>query len=1029
MRSWSAVKIENWDGPRAGQPLVKVTLTLRGIVNRRVQTYTCKILYIYACEGEYVYLFGTNSNIKNLHLRPKAEYLTEFFDDLPEFERNLVNPDSAPKYTATFEIEDEIDNGVMLSYESFTFPIGVGGYNLDVTSSAFNMYLKRLSEIGLKYDERLSDNLYRSMTHEAIKNLDWTNGDSDMAAKYEPGMNKFKKVLRLIGRGFDEVKAYIDGIQQSNAVTYADNDGMTNYALSDALNTRGWDICSIKPYFAQWLDYVTGAKKNQPDFDKNDICDTAVTSNYKVVFNHEDYEYKPYKNETDGYFLCCGNQEYALNGETEKLVTDRYIVYCEKRLFFDCNGDLKICFQNDHGECEDHITVRDDDNTGFVYIDGKSYKIYTTTRLEKAIRSYSDETPWNSNKINYEFLRRLALSSNSILSKKGTIAGIEELLGLFGLVSRRFITKSEYEYSYGRDEDDQLIYVDNYNETYDYVIKEQTLLTQPIRETSNLAKNLMDIDWYNSTKTYKYNSYNAKHGVYDSYRGLPVTYVNYYYQRGTSGAVTDIEHNGVGERRNFAYRLLYPYFDKYAEHDGGMYYQMYGGWLTQGPYTINKEGEILCGDVFTETLRNVYEVTHAIDLVNIPINHLQNDFFVEVEDNSVPFVLINGIPFEVKTESVKYNNSYVKCSFIELAISNVGVLLGHTELHSGTLIVSNPCYSQFQRTVDFSTYDRERVIKIYLYKGTGIKTPFDASVDTGVTPSIILRDPNVDADEPTNPIIFQYISGDDTYSKYWHLADKSYGYKFKMTEANYDNYPDSLYQDGWERIPASDPRAKYLDMIETIKVSNNPHSAKLPYDDGVEYLRRYEVLFKAALDEEAFNETCYENGIVDTESIAAIGFPNIIKYNEVTGLGSIQTLQDDKIHGFCNLVSTGGTKTKYGTDRNTLKYTTRTVLFRGANGLNYGDNDFGIDLADSSIDNIINTKYMELIFNVYTYDVEKYKYIHDVVMKYLEQELPSTIICRVTYDNTAIYEEAIGDYISADNNDLTMEVNRTFIVR
>ena len=1018
---WRVIKVNNEKPCVPGTVVAKIQLDFTG-------GKSAIILYIYMGAGEYAYMYGSN-DLGTLHLRPKASYLTEFFDSLPPFEHKLLDPDTYPKYTATFEVENEIDNGVMISYETFTFPVTEGGYNIDIVGSAFDLYISKLSRLGMMYDERLSDNLYRSMTHESIKNLDWTNGNEEITEKYAPGLDKIKKVLRIIGRCFDEVKAYIDGIGQSDTVTYSDNNGMTNYALSDALNVKGWDICSIKPYFAQWYEAATGEAVSQEDaLQDRKICDSGVTTNYAIGFSQDDYIYHPYNNEAKGVFMCCDKASEANDGETERLISDKYVVYNGKRLFFDCDDILRIQYEGDEDVTEipynaDGVELQCVEDGEMVT---RKYDVLVERRLENVILPFSDQAEWGSNKINYEFLRRFMLNSSSILAKKGTIAGIEELLGLFGLVSKRFITKSEYPYNYGRDDDGNPIYVDGYNETFDYMIQEESVLTQPIQDATSLKKDLMDIDWYNSTKTYRYNSLAARHGVYESYRGLPVRYINYY----TDGTGTTTEqYDASGNSRTFAYRKLYPFFDKNIEHDGGMYYQMYGGWLTQGPYTISKYGEILCGDIFTETLRNIYEVTYPTDLVTIPINQVRDEFYVEVENNSVPFVIINGVAYDIKTESVKVGSSYSACSYIEVAISNVGLLLGHSEFNSGHLLVSNPCYDNWTRDVDYTKYDRERLVKVYLYKVVGsAKKPFNVNgeVNAGDVVGITLLDSERSADTANN-IVFMYVSGDDSYSKYWFLNEREYAYKFRMdVDPSYGEYIMSLYQDGWYRIDADDPIAKYLDAIETVKISNNPHSAKLPYDDGVEYLLRYVQLFKQPLAEGAFNEECYEDGIVDTTAIEPIGFLNIV--DEETG--AINVLRDDKVHGFYHHWREGQSGLRYGADGNELKDVTRVLMFRDTNSVTYGDNDVWSDLEDSSIDCIINTKYVELIFNVYLTDIERYKYFHDVVMKYLEQVLPSTIICRVTYDNTAIYDEAVGDYYAAaPDNQLTMEVGNTFIVR
>ena len=92
--------------------------------------------------------------------------------------------------------------------EDFIFPTTYGGYNLDASTDIFSNYALRFSEIGLYYDEYFTDNLYRSMTHESIKNFDWTytrkynEGDEE---EYIHGGEKIQKALRIFAREFDEI--------------------------------------------------------------------------------------------------------------------------------------------------------------------------------------------------------------------------------------------------------------------------------------------------------------------------------------------------------------------------------------------------------------------------------------------------------------------------------------------------------------------------------------------------------------------------------------------------------------------------------------------------------------------------------------------------------------------------------------------------------------------------------------------------------------------------------------------------------
>ena len=93
------------------------------------------------------------------------------------------------------------------------------------------------------YDEHFTDNIYRSMTHESIKNLDWSIDDED---KIEGG-NKFAKVLRLFGYEFDNIKSYIDNLNNTNTISYNEVNNLPDYFFTDKLEEEGWDVKLIHP--------------------------------------------------------------------------------------------------------------------------------------------------------------------------------------------------------------------------------------------------------------------------------------------------------------------------------------------------------------------------------------------------------------------------------------------------------------------------------------------------------------------------------------------------------------------------------------------------------------------------------------------------------------------------------------------------------------------------------------------------------------------------------------------------------------
>src|SRR5574344_914866 len=112
-----------------------------------------------------------SSDFLKYHIRPNYAKYESFIDGLDRFEKLLFRTDTVPLYKSVFEIvKEERTHIISRQMRSFVFPIGDGGYNIDITSQAYLTYAKSLADIALDYDNLYCDNIYRSMTHEAIKN-------------------------------------------------------------------------------------------------------------------------------------------------------------------------------------------------------------------------------------------------------------------------------------------------------------------------------------------------------------------------------------------------------------------------------------------------------------------------------------------------------------------------------------------------------------------------------------------------------------------------------------------------------------------------------------------------------------------------------------------------------------------------------------------------------------------------------------------------------------------------------------------
>ena len=226
-----------------GRPLYTITITVDG------REYK---IFGYMSEGEPLLLTMT----PRFTLMPKKDYYDAFFKNLKGFESTLLNLTTNPKYTANLLTMDRGPEDLTYTYRycNYTWPSftvdGIEYPIIDVDSSSFSDYVGKLTDMAHTFDEEWCDNLYSNMTHESIKNFDWTYTKEFAEGEEEEnveGGNRMKHLLRWIGRVFDDVKHDIDGIGYTNEITYGGECNIDDAELTDKLTDTGWFITSTVP--------------------------------------------------------------------------------------------------------------------------------------------------------------------------------------------------------------------------------------------------------------------------------------------------------------------------------------------------------------------------------------------------------------------------------------------------------------------------------------------------------------------------------------------------------------------------------------------------------------------------------------------------------------------------------------------------------------------------------------------------------------------------------------------------------------
>lgn len=211
---------------------------------------TSKLLLYYMFFNGKKTLFHNGVYI-NCHIRPKNKQIKKFFNSLDAFQKVILNRKT--NYTAIIETPSETDKGSVVFKKPYTWPqSSYGDWNLDVSSTVYANYVNSLLSIGEFYDRYYTDNIWRAMTHEAIINFDWTlkkqNAEGDITEFDDPNPKRVQAFLQVAGRQFDDLKQYIDGIANANAVTYNQNANNPDDLLNDMLSNYGWDVKTVLGY-------------------------------------------------------------------------------------------------------------------------------------------------------------------------------------------------------------------------------------------------------------------------------------------------------------------------------------------------------------------------------------------------------------------------------------------------------------------------------------------------------------------------------------------------------------------------------------------------------------------------------------------------------------------------------------------------------------------------------------------------------------------------------------------------------------
>lgn len=346
---------------------------------------------------------GTNKffvvDTPNVKIRPMDAAVEEFFNNIDDFERLLLNRDTEPLYTAYLDYPHETENGIETYIKSFTWPVD-NGWNLDISSLKYEYYINDLLKLADFCDEHYTDNLWRMMVHDSIKNMDLTfsrPGKDEDTEDYNEGTTRLQGLLWAYGRFFDELKRSTDNISSVNRIQYSGEGNTPDYFLSDSLNLSGWEVSSAVDGIdkdATVSNLFEGYSKEYGRNDANVRFLTNLKLNSRNIFLRKGTRYGiemllgmfGYRSDD---FMGSGNGDYSM---------DEFINIAEVKksgeTITHCSGDERLTAEDLNRYKVDGETDTPDGKTAD-FLDGLPVRLFYYERQDGTI--WKTIIPWFKN--------------------------------------------------------------------------------------------------------------------------------------------------------------------------------------------------------------------------------------------------------------------------------------------------------------------------------------------------------------------------------------------------------------------------------------------------------------------------------------------------------------------------------------------------------------------------------------------------------------------------------------------------------
>ena len=167
---------------------------------------------------------------KTFHIKPSNKEFLNFIFSLNDIEKYILNKKTRDGFE--FKLKDLKQDGRTFFTRNFTWPTS-DGYNIDLDTISYNIFVNEIILLGIKYDEFKTDTIYRLYTTESLKEFDTSNDQ------------KIKKLIRTYGFEFDKIRRLADGFATLNNISYKKEKSVPDILVKNLAKTLGWEVFDI----------------------------------------------------------------------------------------------------------------------------------------------------------------------------------------------------------------------------------------------------------------------------------------------------------------------------------------------------------------------------------------------------------------------------------------------------------------------------------------------------------------------------------------------------------------------------------------------------------------------------------------------------------------------------------------------------------------------------------------------------------------------------------------------------------------